>query len=48
MTDGNTQWIAIDLGRELAAAGGDNADDASAVIVKAFWDELRRALPKVH
>ena len=32
----------------MAATGEGNADDASAEIVKAFWDELRRELPKVH
>jgi hypothetical protein len=48
------QWVRNHLGlwgdntALIAATGEDNADDASAVVVKAFWDELRRALPKVH
>jgi len=32
----------------MAATGEDNADDALAVIVKAFWESLRGELPKVH
>ena len=32
----------------MAATGEDNADNASAVIVKAFWEKLRGELPKVH
>ncbi len=32
----------------VAATGEDNADDASAAIVKAFWEQLRGELPKVH
>jgi hypothetical protein len=32
----------------LAATGDHNADDASAALVKAFWDRLRCELPKVH
>ena len=32
----------------LAATGESNADDASEVIVKAFWMRLREGLPKVH
>ena len=48
------QWVRNHMGlwgnntALMAATGEDNADDASAVIVKAFRDELRRALPKVH
>jgi hypothetical protein len=48
------QWVRNHLGlwagnsALMAATGEDNADDASAVLVKAFWNELRRALPKVH
>jgi hypothetical protein len=32
----------------MAETGENNADDASAVIVKAFWEQLRGELPKVH
>ena len=48
------QWVRNHLGlwgdntALLAATGEDNPDDASAVIVKAFWERLRSELPKVH
>ena len=32
----------------LAATGEANADDASGVIIQAFWQALRNGLPKVH
>ena len=32
----------------LSATGEGNADDASAVIVKAFWEKLRSELPRLH
>ena len=48
------QWVRNHLGlwgdnaALMAATGEVNADDASAVIVRAFWDRLRGELPKVH
>jgi hypothetical protein len=48
------QWVRNNLGlwdentALLGATGESNADDASEVIVKAFWVQLRRGLPKVH
>ena len=48
------QWVRNHLGlwgsntALLAATGEDNADDASAAIVKAFWERLRGELPKAH
>jgi hypothetical protein len=32
----------------LTATGEANADDASGVIIRAFWQALRDDLPKVH
>ena len=32
----------------MTATGESNADDASAVIVRAFWERLREELPKLH
>lgn len=48
------QWLRNQLGlwgdnQELVAATGEqHADDASRVIVHAFWSMLRDELPKVH
>lgn len=48
------QWVRNNLGLWgsnpplLEATGKDNADDASAVIVRAFWQALRHDLPKLH
>lgn len=48
------QWVRNNLGlwgrnpTLLAATGRDNADDASAVIIRAFWQALRDDLPKLH
>lgn len=48
------QWVRNHLGlwcdntALMAATGEDNADDASGVIVKAFWESLRGELPRVH
>lgn len=48
------QWVRNNLGLWgsnsplLAATGKDNADDASAVIIRAFWQALRDDLPKLH
>jgi hypothetical protein len=48
------QWVRNHLGlwganpALLAATGEANADDASDVIVRAFWQALRDDLPKVH
>lgn len=48
------QWIRNNLGlwgsnpALLAATDKENADDASAVIIRAFWQALRDDLPKVH
>jgi hypothetical protein len=48
------RWIRDHLGlwganpELLAATGESNADDGSAVIVKALWEKLRDELPKVH
>lgn len=32
----------------LKASGEANADDASGVIIQAFWQAIRDGLPKVH
>ena len=48
------QWVRNHLGlwganpALLTATGEANADDASDVIVRAFWQALRDDLPKVH
>jgi hypothetical protein len=48
------QWIRNNLGLWglnsdlLAATGETHADDASGVIVRAFWIALKDELPKVH
>jgi hypothetical protein len=48
------QWVRNHLGLWganpvlLAATGEANADDASAVIIRAFWQALRDNLPKIH
>lgn len=48
------QWVRNHLGlwgdntALMAATGENNADDASAVIVRAYWVQLRDGLPKVH
>jgi hypothetical protein len=48
------QWVRNHLGlwggntALMAAIGENNADDASAVIVRAFWEHLRNGLPKMH
>lgn len=48
------QWIRNHLGLWganpplLAATGEANADDASGVIIRAFWQALRDDLPKIH
>jgi hypothetical protein len=48
------QWIRNHLGlwgdnqKLLAATGGQTADDASDVIVRAFWMALRKTLPQIH
>lgn len=48
------QWVRNHLGLWganpvlLAATGENNADDASGVIIRAFWQVLRDDLPKVH
>jgi hypothetical protein len=48
------QWVRNHLGLWganpvlLAATGESNADDASGVIIRAFWQALRDDLPKVH
>jgi hypothetical protein len=48
------QWVRNNLGLWggnadlLADAGAENADDASVVIVRAFWLELKNGLPRVH
>lgn len=48
------QWVRNHLGlwgdntTLMAATGEDNADDASAVLVRAFWKQLRDELPRVH
>ena len=48
------QWVRNHLGlwgenaALMAATGEENPDDASAVIVRAFWERLRADLPRVH
>jgi hypothetical protein len=48
------QWVRNHLGlwgdnaALIAATAENNADDASAVIVRAFWERLRADLPRVH
>lgn len=48
------QWIRNHLGLWgakpvlLASTGSSNADDASCLIVLAFWQALREGLPKDH
>ena len=48
------QWVRNHLGlwgdnaALLQATGEINADDASGVIIRAFWQALRDDLPKVH
>lgn len=32
----------------LYATGQTSADDASGVVVRAFWEQLQRAQPKLH
>ena len=50
----NHQWVRNNLGLWEAnsmlfqATGKSNADDASGVIIRAFWQALRDDLPKVH
>jgi len=47
-------WIRNNLGlwhgnpELLAATGKQDPDDASVVIVQAFWQRLREELPKLH
>ncbi len=48
------QWIRNTMGlwqgniRLLAATGQQDPDDASGVIIRAFWQVLQNAGPKVH
>jgi hypothetical protein len=48
------QWVRNHLGlwhddpALLKATGETNADDASGVIIRAFWQALRDSQPKVH
>ena len=48
------QWVRNNLGlwgmnaKLLAATEQENADDASAVIIRDFWQALRDDLPKIH
>jgi len=48
------QWIRNSLGlwdpdsQLMAATGESNADDASFVLIRAFWLKLQDDLPKVH
>ncbi len=48
------QWIRNNLGlwqgntQLLAATGEKHPDDASEVIIRAFWQRLRDDLPKLH
>jgi len=48
------QWIRNNLGlwganpNLLAATGESNADEASSVILRAFWISLKNELPRVH
>lgn len=48
------QWIRNNLGlwqgntQLLAATGEKHPDDASGVIIRAFWQRLRDDLPKLH
>lgn len=48
------QWVRNNLGlwgpnpTLLEATGTSNADDASEVIIYAFWQALREDLPKIH
>lgn len=48
------QWVRNHLGlwganpALLASTGASNPDDASGVIIHAFWQALREGLPKVH
>ncbi len=48
------QWVRNHLGlwgenpALISATGAQTADDASGVIVRAFWSTLRAELPKIH
>lgn len=48
------QWVRNHLGlwgdnaALLKATGEPNADDASGVIIRAFWQKLRDDMPKMH
>lgn len=48
------QWIRNNFGlwqgnpRLLMATGEQHPDDASSVIIRAFWQRLRDGLPKLH
>ena len=48
------QWVRNNLGlwqgnpQLLAATGEGHPDDASGVIIHAFWQRLRDDLPKLH
>lgn len=48
------QWVRNHLGlwgnnsKLLAATGKQTADDASDVIIRAFWMALRKTLPQIH
>jgi hypothetical protein len=48
------QWVRNNLGLWgdnaglLEASGEAHADDASGVIIRAFWQSLRDSMPKVH
>ena len=49
------QWVRNNLGfwdqtnpALLAATGVPHPDDASGVIIRAFWQTLRQELPRVH
>ncbi len=48
------QWVRNHLGlwgdnaALIAETGEQTADDASGVIIRAFWNALRAELPKIH